>query len=601
MRITQEQIDAISSEIAAERQGQWEKELATGRNPNLDPERVTPAEDCALWQNLLRHEQKITPPENLSPFLERNELGDAELFQSLHESEYVFDHSRDKWLRFGGVVWEDDVLRCSARAVMDMADIYADAGRRAYAHYAEQRAGLQKDIMAATEEQTLLEIAPPSEDAEEIRAGKKRVKDQLTELQTESNLLLRKAQNTKKAYDERAKTLRSMKRTEQVLKTAASGAQSLGRTGKEFDTHPTLLAFANGVVDLETGLLLRSDPGLYLTRISPYEYHGLNVPGQWWEDHLRMIFCGNEELQEFFEYSIGHSATGLQVNKHLLCAIGPHADNGKSFTFNTIKQAMGDVATTLKVDVLLEEKFRNRGPDPDIMVLDGIRMGICSEAPQNCKFSMDRIKAITGGDDVRARGMYADSKIINSKVKLWLHTNDVPSINGYDPGFMLRLMLIPFNAQFVPPAQADPSQHKYPALGKMEIETKQRAAWPSIVSWIVRCARKFLHNTNYSVPEIVRQSTKNYFEDEDIIGRFFDQCCIKDSDGVHTSENLWRVFAYWCVTENGMNKKFVKSMIMFSKELSKRNDIHKIQSRPVTKWCGMRLKPEWQDKELEQK
>lgn len=595
-------IDSIQGEIAAERQGQWEKELASGHNPNLDPERTAPAEDFALWQNMLRRDQQIAPPENMLPYLERNELGDAELFQALHEHEYVFDHSREKWLRFGGVIWEDDVLRCSTRAVMDMADLYAAAGRRAYAYYAEQRADLQKDIATATEEQTRLEItAPLDDDTEELRRNKKRIKDKLSELQTDSDRLLRKAQSTKKAYDERAKALRSMKRTEQVLKTAASGAQSLGRTGKEFDTHPTLLAFANGVVDLETGLLLRGDPGLYLSRISPYEYHGLNVPGQWWEDHLRMIFCGNEELQEFFEYSIGHSATGLQVNKHLLCAIGPHADNGKSFTFNTIKQAMGNVATTLKVDVLLEEKFRNRGPDPDIMVLDGIRMGICSEAPQNCKFSMDRIKTITGGDDVRARGMYADSKIINSRVKLWLHTNDVPSINGYDPGFMLRLMLIPFNAQFVSPEMADPEQHKYPALGKMEIEAKQKEAWPSVVSWIVRCAHKFLKNTNYPVPEIVRRNTKIYFEDEDIIGRFFEQCCFKDADGVHTSEKLWKVFAYWCVTENGMSRKYVKSTIMFSKELSKRNDIRKIQSRPVTKWCGMRLKEEWIDKELEQK
>lgn len=572
----------IQQQVEAERQARWEAEIADGRHPRLDTSRSGPASALTPWENLIPAPAVAQPDsKELSAYLEKNEVGDAELFQRMHREEFCLDHSRDMWLTFSGVVWKDDVLRQSHRAVAELADLYDAMGKQAYRYYSDKKVDV--DVQIHDLEREMVRLVESDAETE----TKRKVKNDIETLKDEAAALAKKASAAKKKYDQRAMGLRAKNRSLNVLSMSAIGAGSMGRTGQEFDQHPNLLAFANGVVDLETGRLLRASPGLYLTKISKIEYPGYHAYSAWWDNHLRKIFCGNEVLLDYFETCIGYSATGLQVNKDIWVALGPQADNGKSVTFNAIKLAMGDVATTIKLDVLLEEKNRSKGPDPDLMVLDGIRMGLASEATSGVKFSMERIKAITGGDDVRARAMYADSKIIQTIVKLWLHTNEVPQISGYDPGFMLRLRIIPFLARFVRKAEdVNLAAHCYPALGRFEVERELRAAYPAIAAWIVRCARKFMLNMNYSTPAIVLDKTKEYFEEQDTLGEFIAARCQTGTGCKCGSAQLHKAFAEWCKDTQGMSEKQIWSNKRLSGELKKRGYVP-VHTRPTTVFGGI--------------
>lgn len=572
----------IQSQVEAERQARWEAIIAEGRNPRLDASRSAPASDLTPWENFIPAPAAILPDQSeMTEYIQKNEVGDAALFQRMHGERFCLDHSRESWLQFSGVIWEDDILRQSHGAVTALADLYDAMSKQIYRYYADKKADVDVKIFDLEREMTRL--VESDADAE----AKRKVKNQIETLKDDSALLAKKGQGAKKQYDQRASGLRAKNRSLNVLSMSAIGAGSLGRTGQEFDQHPNLLAFANGVVDLETGRLLRASPGLYLTKASKIEYPGYHAYSAWWDEHLRKIFCGNEVLLDYFETCIGYSATGLQTNKDIWVALGPQADNGKSVTFNAIKYAMGNVATTIKLDVLLEEKNRSKGPDPDLMVLDGIRMGLASEATAGVKFSMERIKAITGGDDVRARAMYADSKIIQTKVKLWLHTNEVPQISGYDPGFMLRLRILPFLARFVRhPADVNLDKHCYPAIGKFEVERELRAAYPAIAAWIVRCARKFMLNMNYSTPPIVLDKTKEYFEEQDIVGEFIASRCQIGSGFQCGSAQIHKSFAAWCKEAQGMSDKQIWSNKRLSGELKKRG-YQPVRIRPTTIFGGI--------------
>lgn len=593
---TQTLQEQLRRQIADERLRCWKSVLAEGKNPRLNTERPSPAPDLTSWENLKPSQETPAPKvQDLVALLEENELGDAKLFQQLHRQKFCFDHSRELWLTYNGVIWENDTLRCAHKAVVDMAELYADAGKEQYRYFAGKKADVDLEIVDLEKKMTVLETEDGDADA------KKKLKKEISALEDESARLGKKARSAKKSMDERAKALRAMQRSGKVLSMAALGADSCGLTGKEFNRHPTLLAFANGVVDLETGRLTRSRPDLYLTQSSPYPYPGIHAYSPWWDAHLRKIFCGNDALIDYFERVIGYSATGLQVNKDIWCALGPHANNGKSVTFNAIKKVLGDVATTIKLDVLLEEKggFRSKGPDPDLMVLDGIRMGIAAEANDKVKFSMERVKAITGGDDVRARGMYADSKIIDSKVKLWLHTNDIPQISGFDPGFMLRLRIIPFAARFVTdPALVDEARHHYRAAGKMEVERRLEESYPQIAAWIVRCARKFLRDVDYVTPSIVLRNTKDYFEEQDNLGKFIEDACETGRECKCKSGDLWKVFKTWCVEELAMDEKHVMSNKRMTAELLKRDGFVRLRTRPTTVWGGLQPTREWMSRGL---
>lgn len=526
--------------------------------------------------------------------LDRNELGDGELFQTLHKNDFCFDTSLKLWRRFTGVVWEQDSLAESRRAVVELAPLYEDAGKRRIGYYNDKIANINIELNKT--EANLKALTASEADSDAIAEAKKEVREVLV-LLTEYQA---KKKAVKKKVDDRARQLRGVDRSRKALDMAAIGTNSCAVPADVWDRYETLFAFQNGIVDLETGRIMRSKPSLYLSRKSEYEYLGLHHYSAWWDDHLHKIFCGKEELIDFFEYAIGNSMVGMQINKHFYAAHGPHANNGKSATFNAIMKVMGEYATPLKLEVLLEDKQRSKGPDPELMVLDNVRMVVASEAPANVSFAMDKLKMVTGADPVRARGMYTDSKVLTTNCTLWLHTNDVPQVSGYDPGFMLRLKLIPFDAQFVAAEEACPEEHKYAQLNKFDLDKKLTAAYPAIGSWLVRCARKFLHNMDFPIPEIIKNYSKEYFEEQDIVGFFLNDACIANHDATIQSQKLWLTFKQWCIDVQGIKEKFVMKNRTFSQNLMKRNAARRVKTNPVVIMGGIELKPEWDGKEYKE-
>lgn len=590
----------ILREVEAERQAAWHEALEKDKAGELDHERQGPAPLETPWLNLKDKAAQEDAPKNQEIFacLDRNEVGDAELFARLCGADFRFDHSRGYWLRFGGVLWERDTLGQAQRAVMStVADTYEKAGEERRVYFtteAQKVAGQIKRIM-----DEMAQAKAAGDDGQVAFIGK-----DLDTARTEHVRLMKKAESARKKSDDRARTLRANRRSLDVLKVSARGDDSLGITGEGLDRHPTLLACRNGVLDLETGRLLKPDRGLYLTMGSQLDFPGLHVRSDWWDDLLQKVFCGDEEMIHYFGQTMAYSVTGLRANKDFFCALGPLADNGKSTVFNAIKEAVGSIATTIRVEVLLEKDKRgNSGPDPDLMVLDGLRLGIASEASNKQKFSVEQIKAITGDDGIRARAMYSDTKLLRSNVKLWLHTNKVPQMSDNDDGFTRRLRLLPFNAQFVrDPAEVDASRHKYQMLPKAVVDKQRAEALPAILSWIARNARIFFKNgLTYETPEIVQQNTDEYFAEQDSVGAFLEGACIVDGSFTELSNSrLYSAFKLWCSEVMCLEERYIMKSKAFSQNIKQRPGLRMKRLRPSIIWSGLRLREEWEDKLDEQ-
>lgn len=582
--------EAILEQVEEEKSIAWQEELKQDskfKHPRLNHDLEKP-HIYAVWKNMAP-EKPAPPPEvpDMLRYEDRNEQGDGELLQIRQQGQFVFDHTAQKWMRFNGVIWEEDSVAQAEKLPMDeLARLYDAAADK----LAEQLADEQVKAEAK-----LAQLEADQEAARQAREDEKIVSLgwELDKAKKELARLTGSLGAKKKRLQERARKLRGRTRAMNVLKVASTGQGSLGISGKEWEQHPLLMACADGLVDLETGKLFRSTPGHYLMKSSPMPYVGLVTFSDWWEGHLRKIFCDDEDLVDYFEHIVGYSVTGERYNKDIWVAYGPQANNGKSFTFNTIKSVVGDYATTIKVDVLLDDGRDSKGPDPDMMVLDGLRMGLASEAGEKARFSIEKIKAITGGDDVRARGMYMDSKIIQSKVKLWLHTNTIPKLTGYDPGFQLRLKVIPFMAKFTPrPEEADPRRFIYPAMDQQEATLIQQREGPAIFSWVLRCARKFLRNTHYSTPSAVSQFTKEYFDEQDLLKQFIDACCNEAPDEETQAKHLYAAFKKYCMEELGTPESRLISFKSFGLELQKR---YRRRMSNRVYYRGLVLKDEWKN------
>lgn len=585
-----EYLNEIRAQVEEERRLVWRLclERDKGAVKRFDHKRDEPPAGPALWEGLAPPPPPARPSiAELTLACSRNELGDAEIFQRMHAGRFAYDYPAKTWMQYNNVVWVEDVKRNANRSVMDTAELYELAAVETQEVLDEAIAKRDAEVYDLEQKKELAEASGDKNGGKEIDAEIKRTRG-------EHGKLIGPLEKKKATLRGRASALRSDKRAVKVLKVSAEGERSLALSGREWDKHPLLFACSNGVVDMETGRLLKPKHTLYLRKCSPYPFIGLHEWHPFWDDHLRKVFCGNEVLIEYFEHCIGYSATGLQYNKDFWCAFGPHADNGKSATFNAILKAMGDHAGTLKVETLLDERNKSSGPDPDLMVVDGLRMGIASEAGDKARFSMERIKAITGGDEVRARGMYADSQIIESSIKLWLHTNSIPRMAGYDPGFLLRLRIIPFLAKFVRGTERpNPDDHRYPAMNQTVFRARIEQAMPYVLSWIMRCAYRFLRSPNYVTPEIVLQYTKDYVNEEDMIGQFIQQCCYVGDKEKSQSKELYKAFVRYMKDEMGMPEKKIISQNALGRDLQKREGIARIQTNPTSVYQGLRPYAEW--------
>lgn len=540
----------------------------------LDHQRPEP-ELLALWENNVKCDgMKKVSPYDVLKFQARNELGDAELLIEQYKGKYVYDHQAKKWFVWNWVRFVEDKTDSIARVPMnELAVIYEQA-------LYELNESNAKELEECHKQQKELSSKIDQEDDEE---EKEKLRTEYDKIEAKIKKIAARGKKATKNLGDRANQLRTLTRSQKVVSTASKGENSLGITGEEWDQYPTLFVAQNGVIDLETGKLLKPCYEQYLKKGSSIPYAGLLAYSDFWDGHLQRVFCQNQELIEYFEYCIGASVTGLRTSKDIWCAYGPEANNGKSSTFNPILKIIGDYGTTIKVDLLLDETIKgSKGPDVDMMVIDGLRMGVASEAGDKARFSSEKIKAITGGDEIRARGMFENSRIIQSTTKLWLHTNTIPKISSYDPGFMLRLKVIPFLAKFTSDFELiDENKHIYPAKNQEEFKRLIKENEPYILSWIIRCARKYLLNPNYKTPELVKSYTANYFIDNDLVGQFLKEWTVPnktDQNGVQV-KTLYDKFSSYCKEEHGIQERSIKSMKSFAKEVENHGHIKKVSNK----------------------
>ena len=538
----------IEAQVEEEKQVTWREAVKKSKG-KLDAARKELPPAFALHQGATPVPEKAQAysRKQLLYYLGRNELGDSEMLLKECRGKFCFDKKAAEWWRFDGV-WLPDAVDEAGNVVMDLANHYDKA--------AKQQA---KDVKKLEKEHA------DSKQAKELHG----------------------------VFKKRAAALRATSRRSSVLKTAAVGKNSLAMSGEEWDRYPTLLAVQNGYVDLETGKLYPPDPKLFIRQRSPYPYLGLHHHDEFFDDMVRKLFCNSEELMHYVQKVVGYSATGNLTHKEFYTAFGPLGNNGKSMFFNAINDVLGDYSATLRTDLLLEGRGLNN-EDPFWIALRNKRMAIASEAKKGSKFSMDRIKLVTGADSTVVRGLYADPTEIRMPCKLFLHTNDIPSAHGGDKAFMDRLRVIPFMARFTNDTrQVDESRHIYLGLPMNKIEKLLKRGGPAILSYIILGAKMYQNSMNLVPPPEVELQTKEYIEESDVIGEFIKKRCDMGEKYKAQATPLYHSFKAFCTSEKSIPEKGIPGLKAFGEDLKRREGITKDTSSNYTYYRGLRVKPDF--------
>ena len=463
------------------------------------------------------------PREFIRECLVNNVQGDAEIFKKLVNKYYVFNSAMGVWFFWTGAHWEIDKIGRAMADVSCVADVYKVEAKK---RNSELKNTDKKDPIKRSE----------------IKMNKD--------------------------LNSRAFSLLDIPRAKRVLEMAASGPTGLNIRGDEIDQKPWLLAVQNGVIDLKAGDIRPGRRTDYLLKCSPVTWAGIDEPAPVFIDTLNHVFNGRQDLIDFFQRCIGLSLIGMNVSSKLIVLVG-QGRNGKSKLMELFCKALGELSGSIRSEMLLDSnRFSNpSGPSPEIMALRGVRLVTASETDENCRVSTARIKWLTGGDTLVARGPHDKYEVqFLPTHTLFLLTNHKPHAPADDFAFWERVILIPFENSYVD--REPTAENEYRA--DPNLSEKLEAELPGVLAWMVRGCLLF-QKIGLNPPPIVTNAVSEYRQDEDVVGDFIEACCVV-GDGYHVAAGaVYQVFEEWW-KKNISNKipKQKRFGTMFSRRFEKR-------------------------------
>jgi putative DNA primase/helicase len=343
----------------------------------------------------------------------------------------------------------------------------------------------------------------------------------------------------------------------------------------ELDADPWLLNVLNGTIELRTGGLREHRREDLITKLAPVEYDP-QAEAPTWEAFLERVLP-SEELRGFVQRAAGYSATGDTSEQCMFIHHGPGA-NGKSTFQETIAAALGDYAMRTPTETLLVK--RSGGVPNDVARLKGARFVTASETEEGRRLAESLVKDLTGQDTISARFMWAEWFDFKPTHALHLSTNHKPEIRGTDPAIWRRIRLIPW-AVTIPPAEQD-----------RKLAEKLRGELPGILAWIVRGCSQW-RREGLQAPEEVRQATRAYRAEMDVLAAFLADCCLRSEDEEAFAGELWGAWKRWC-EETGEQ---AGSQKRFGGRLAERGFLNHRDSKTGRKvWSGLSLRPNWESR-----
>jgi putative DNA primase/helicase len=468
--------------------------------------------------------------------LKDEEEGDARLYAHLFRGKCVYDHTEGMWYEWQGHHWKRDECKHSLLlASGPLASVYLDASAQLADEAAQAEKRLDPDLL-----QHLKGDDPHLQHYEWLRA-------------------------MTGALIGRAKALKKLKRAQSILTYAQA---YLRITSREWDTHPWLLACANGVLDLHSGELQPGKPDDYLKTAIPTEWTALETPAPLWDQFLQELFQDKPEqereaLVAFLQRLLGYGITGSTVHHVFTILYGEEGRNGKDTLLDTLKDVLGSLVGAVSNDLFVaQDKFRASGaPTPHLCDLQGKRLVWGSETRQGDKLNIAQIKLLSGGGEISTRQLHGRQYGFAPTHKLLLMTNYKPHADARDQAFWSRACLIEFGMRFVTHPH---TPHERQADPRLKDKLKEERS--GILSWLVRGCLAW-QQLGLAIPASISLATEKYRDEEDRILQFLTERCVLRPEASVKASALYEAYKIWC-EENQFGRGM--NATLFGNEIGKR-------------------------------
>lgn len=282
-----------------------------------------------------------------------------------------------------------------------------------------------------------------------------------------------------------------------IVNTQSAAKPMVAADINMFDAQENFLNTPSATFDLEKGLAgerphRSSDLLTKITNCAPGD-----EGKQLWEDALNLFFCGDHELIDYVQETVGLAAIGKVYVEALIIAYG-EGRNGKSTFWNTISRVMGTYSGAMSADALTAGCRRN--VKPEIAELKGKRLVIAAELEEGMRLSTSILKQLCSTDQIRGEKKFKDPFDFTPSHTVVLYTNHLPKVGASDDGTWRRLIVIPFHAKIEGSSDI-----------KNYADYLYEHAGSAVMSWIIEGAKKVIeHEYKIKPPKVVADAIAEY-------------------------------------------------------------------------------------------
>ncbi len=312
------------------------------------------------------------------------------------------------------------------------------------------------------------------------------------------------------------------------------------------DANPWLLNVPNGTVDLRTGELRPHRREDNITKLCRTNFNP-EAGSYCFDRFLEGVFDGHEPTISFLQRFLGYCLTG-DVSEQVLAVFYGVGSNGKSTLLNALQTTLGTDYTSAAPPSLLMEKKTEAHPT-ELAGLFGKRLVIAQESSHGAKLAEATVKQLTGGDIISARRMKEDFWQFAPSHKLVMATNHKPRIKGTDHAIWRRLLLVPFARKFWNPAKGETGPDEL--RQDKSLPEKLAAEREGILAWAIRGCLEWQRD-GLQVPDSIRAATEGYRTEQDVLGRFVNECCLTGQAFKVKFSSLFAALETWS-NESGDN------------------------------------------------
>lgn len=342
------------------------------------------------------------------------------------------------------------------------------------------------------------------------------------------------------------------------------------RTPDQWDAYDHLLNVANGVIDLRTTELTEHNPDLMFTSciqtaFNPYAdvtlitSYLLDLGLSW-------------KVIDYLQMAAGYTLTGYTIEECLFYLFGPTRSGKGTFCSALIELLGRPLAAEIDFNTLTGSQIQNADAQNFALApLKPCRLVVSSESSKYQALNEEKVKRITGGDQIHCAFKGKTHFNYRPKFKIWLASNHKPKADVDDDAIWgSRIKIITFPKSFLG------NENK----GLKKQLTQNPAYQEALLLWAVQGAYKWYNSeTGLVVPQEVKDATAKARHELDYVQQWIDEnLTVLDKAKVHitsttatakgwtANHELYTDYENWC-NENGVNPKKARG---FGQSLTKK-------------------------------